>query len=274
MMLVATSVMKTLDVLSTLLVFVLFCCVLLAVGVFLLDRMQSRDAILRNYPLIGHMRYVFSALGEFFRQYFFAMDREELPFNRAERNWIDRASKNCDSTVAFGSTKYIKEVGATIFVNCAFPTLEKDIERTPHFTIGRDTPNPYEARSFFNISGMSFGALSAPAVLALEGRQIGGLLAEHRRGRPFASPSCGRRGHRLPDWHGQIRRPQRRREPERGAAARGGGIAASENVRDQAFAGRKARQGRHPAGRQSDRGNRGDPRNPGRRGFDQPQSSP
>ncbi len=112
---VATSVMKTLDVLSTLFVFVLFCCVLLAVGVFLLDRMQSRDAILRNYPLIGHMRYVFSALGEFFRQYFFAMDREELPFNRAERNWIDSASKNCDSTVAFGSTKYIKEVGDARF---------------------------------------------------------------------------------------------------------------------------------------------------------------
>ncbi len=82
---VASSVMKTLDFLSTLFVFAFFCCVLLALGVFLLDRMKSRDAILRNYPLIGHMRYVFSALGEFFRQYFFAMDREELPFNRAER---------------------------------------------------------------------------------------------------------------------------------------------------------------------------------------------
>ena len=167
MSLIASSVMKTLDFLSTLFVFALFCCVLLALGVFLLDRMQSRDAILRNYPLIGHMRYAFSALGEFFRQYFFAMDREELPFNRAERNWVERASKDCDSTVAFGSTKYIKEAGTPIFVNCPYPTLEKDIESTPPFVIGPDTPNPYVATSLFNISGMSFGALSAPAVRAL-----------------------------------------------------------------------------------------------------------
>ena len=167
MTLIASSVMKTLDFLSTLFVFAFFCVVLLALGVFLLDRLQSRDAILRNYPLIGHMRYVFSSLGEFFRQYFFAMDREELPFNRAERSWIERASKNGDSTVAFGSTKYIKEAGTTIFVNCPYPTLEKDIEPTPHFVIGPDCPHPYEAQSFFNISGMSFGALSAPAVLAL-----------------------------------------------------------------------------------------------------------
>ena len=167
MTIIASSVMKTLDVLSTLFVLAFFCGLLLAIGVFLLDRMQSRDAILRNYPLIGHMRYIFSALGEFFRQYFFAMDREELPFNRAERSWIERASKNGNSTVAFGSTKYIREPGTPIFVNCPYPTLEQDIEPTPHFVIGPDTPNPYEAKSFFNISGMSFGALSAPAVLAL-----------------------------------------------------------------------------------------------------------
>jgi hypothetical protein len=71
------------------------------------------------------MRYVFSALGEFFRQYFFAMDREELPFNRAERSWIERASKNGDSTVAFGSTKYIKEAGTPIFVNCPYPRSKR-----------------------------------------------------------------------------------------------------------------------------------------------------
>jgi glutamate synthase domain-containing protein 2 len=164
---IASSVMKTLGFLSTLFVFALFCCVLLALCIFLLDRMQSRDAILRNYPLIGHMRYVFSALGEFFRQYFFAMDREELPFNRAERNWVERASTDCDSTVAFGSTKYIKEAGTPIFVNCPYPTLETDIEATPPFVIGPETPNPYVATSLFNISGMSFGALSAPAVRAL-----------------------------------------------------------------------------------------------------------
>ncbi len=91
MTIIASSVMKTLDVLSTLFVLAFFCGLVLAVGVFLLDRMQSRDAILRNYPLIGHMRYIFSALGEFFRQYFFAMDREELPF-QPRRTELDRTS--------------------------------------------------------------------------------------------------------------------------------------------------------------------------------------
>jgi hypothetical protein len=163
----ASTVMKTLDFLSTLVALAFFCGVVLALAVFLLDRMQNRDAILRNYPLIGHMRHIFSTLGEFFRQYFFAMDREELPFNRAERNWIEKASQNRDSTIAFGSTKFIKEPGTSIFVNCPYPTLETDMEATPSFIIGLDTPHPYEAKSFFNISGMSFGALSGPAVLAL-----------------------------------------------------------------------------------------------------------
>src|SRR5271156_6903838 len=159
--------MDVLSFLSTLFVFVLGLVVLGLFVVFALDRLQTRDAILRNYPVIGHLRYILSGLGEFFRQYFFAMDRDELPFNRAERSWVERASHNANLTVAFGSTKYIMETGTPIFVNCPYPTLDADIEPTPPFVIGTDSPNPYVAKSFFNISGMSFGALSAPAVLAL-----------------------------------------------------------------------------------------------------------
>lgn len=59
--------------------------VLLIVVVYIRDVTQTRDAVLRNYPVIGHFCYIFSTLGEFFRQYFFAMEREEMPFNRAER---------------------------------------------------------------------------------------------------------------------------------------------------------------------------------------------
>ena len=69
------------------------------------DISQTRQAIRRNYPVIGRFRYFFEHLGEFFRQYFFALDREELPFNRAQRTWVYRASKNEDSTIAFGSTQ-------------------------------------------------------------------------------------------------------------------------------------------------------------------------
>jgi glutamate synthase domain-containing protein 2 len=161
------AVMQVLSGLSTLFVFALGLAALLLVIVYFLDRIQTRDAVLRNYPVIGHMRYILSGLGEFFRQYFFAMDRDELPFNRAERVWVERASKDADLTVAFGSTKYIREIGTPIFVNCPYPTLDSDIEATPPLVIGPDQPNPYIAQSFFNISGMSFGALSVPAVLAL-----------------------------------------------------------------------------------------------------------
>ena len=167
MNLFSSSVMSALGVLSTLFVLAIGLLCLAAVIVFVMDRRQTRDAILRNYPVIGHLRYIFSTLGEFFRQYFFAMDRAELPFNRAERRWVDHASKNGDLTVAFGSTKYIREAGTPIFVNCPYPTLDQDMEATPDFIIGPDGPNPYTAKSFFNISGMSFGALSGPAVLAL-----------------------------------------------------------------------------------------------------------
>ncbi|MEX1056346.1 MAG: FMN-binding glutamate synthase family protein, partial [Natronospirillum sp.] len=52
---------------------------------YVIDRRQSKHTIRRNYPVIGRFRYFFEHMGEFFRQYFFAMDREELPFNRAER---------------------------------------------------------------------------------------------------------------------------------------------------------------------------------------------
>lgn len=78
-------VMTALDLMATLFVFSIGLAVLFLVVIFVHDKMQTSDAVLRNYPVVGHMRYVLTEMGEFFRQYFFAMDREELPFNRAER---------------------------------------------------------------------------------------------------------------------------------------------------------------------------------------------
>jgi glutamate synthase domain-containing protein 2 len=106
-------------------------------------------------------------MGEFFRQYFFALDREEMPFNRAERSWVYRAAKGEDTTVAFGSTRDLRPVGTHIFVNCPYPTLEEDAVETSPVTIGPGCAHPYTTSSVFNISGMSFGAISRPAVLAL-----------------------------------------------------------------------------------------------------------
>lgn len=141
--------------------------VAVAVVLFVIDRTQTGDAIRRNYPVIGRFRHLFSALGEFFRQYFFAMDREEMPFNRAQRDWVGRASMGKDNTIAFGSTRNLTEPGTPIFVNAAFPPLDNQFAATAPMRIGPHARQPFDAPSIFNISGMSYGAISRPAVEAL-----------------------------------------------------------------------------------------------------------
>lgn len=157
----------SMEVLAILFILVLGIGVLWVIATYVIDVNQTEQTIRRNYPVIGRFRYLFEHLGEFFRQYFFAMDREELPFNRAQRSWVYRAAKNVDSTVAFGSTDNINGAGRVLFVNCAFPTLWQDIVPPKLVTIGADCIQPYTTDSIINISGMSFGAISKPAVLAL-----------------------------------------------------------------------------------------------------------
>ncbi|MEM7445564.1 MAG: FMN-binding glutamate synthase family protein, partial [Pseudomonadota bacterium] len=159
--------MTSLNFLSTLFVFVIGLVVLCVTIMFVVDLVQKRDAIRRNYPVVGRFRYLFSTLGEFFRQYFFAMDREEMPFNRAEREWVYKSARGADNTVAFGSTRNLNPVGTAIFVNCPYPTLDTDASEPSAITIGPYCANPYSAKSIIHISGMSYGALSAPAVQAL-----------------------------------------------------------------------------------------------------------
>jgi glutamate synthase domain-containing protein 2 len=159
--------MTGIDFLAALFVFAIGIAILVLAVVFVLDVTQTGDAVRRNYPVIGRFRGLFTKLGEFFRQYFFAMDREEMPFNRAERDWVYRAAKGGGNTVPFGSTKNLSPNGTAIFVNCPFPTLERDAAATEPLRIGPYCETPYDAPSVFNISGMSFGAISVPAVRAL-----------------------------------------------------------------------------------------------------------
>jgi len=159
--------MDTLNFLAVAFVVVIGALAALAVVLFVIDRLQTHDAIRRNYPVIGRFRHVFSELGEFFRQYFFAMDREELPFNRAQREWVKRAGDGKGNTVAFGSTRNINVVGTPIFVNAAFPPIDNQFAKGTALTIGNGCKTPFHAGSFFNISGMSYGAISKPAVQAL-----------------------------------------------------------------------------------------------------------
>ena len=140
-------------------------------GLFVLiihDVTQKKHTVLRNYPVIGHLRFFFEDLGEYFRQYFFSSDRSEMPFNRATRGFIYRLAKGEGSILGFGSTNDLREPGSIIFVNHPFPVLEEDRLQTPSIVIGEGyCKHPFEARSIVNVSGMSFGAISAPAVRAL-----------------------------------------------------------------------------------------------------------
>lgn len=155
------------DIMATIFIFVVGLIILAIIITFILDISQRKHAIRRNYPVVAHFRYAFESLGKFFRQYFFAMDREEMPFNRAERSWVYQASKNLDTTRAFGSTRSLKEPGTLLFVNCPFPVLGKDAAEPEALSIGPYCKQPYTTSSLFNISGMSYGAISKPAVLAL-----------------------------------------------------------------------------------------------------------
>lgn len=164
-----------LNIFSALIVIALGLGALAVAVMYVVDITQTTHAIRRNFPVVGRFRYGFETLGEFFRQYFFAMDREELPFNRAERSWAYRAAKGVDSTVAFGSTRDLRPVGTPIFVNAPYPDLDESHRPTAPLTIGPGCRSPYTTARFFHISAMSYGAISRPAVQALSrGAQAAG----------------------------------------------------------------------------------------------------
>jgi glutamate synthase domain-containing protein 2 len=151
--------------LGTLLALALFAAL---VFLFVSDITQKKHGVLRNYPIVGHLRYFFEELGEYFRQYFFSGDREELPFNRATRAWVYRLAKDKSGNIGFGSTYDLHQPGALIFVNHPFPVLEEERLPTPSLALGEGYAKyPFEGRSIVNVSGMSYGAISAPAVSAL-----------------------------------------------------------------------------------------------------------
>jgi len=161
-----------------------FAVVALLFFVFIRDITQKKHSVLRNYPIVGRFRYFFEQLGEYFRQYFFAGDRDEMPFNRATRGWVYRLAKNEGGTIGFGSTYDLHSPGALIFVNHPFPVLEEERLPTPSLILGEGyCREPFEARSIVNISGMSFGAISAPAVRSLSrGANVAGCWMDTGEG--------------------------------------------------------------------------------------------
>lgn len=148
---------------------VLLFAVLAGTGVH--DLRQSRHAILRNYPVIGHLRFLLEFIRPEMRQYFIESDTEAAPFSRAQRSLVYQRAKGEPDSRPFGTQLNVGQAGYEWINHSLQPT------RIPshdfRITIGADCAQPYSA-SVFNISAMSFGALSANAVLALNlGAKLG-----------------------------------------------------------------------------------------------------
>jgi glutamate synthase domain-containing protein 2 len=150
------------------------------VGIGVYDLLQSRRSILRNYPIIGHIRFMLEFVRPEIRQYFIESDNEATPFSRAQRSLVYQRAKGQPDKRPFGTQLDVHAEGYEWMNHSVAPThLASHDFRV---TIGKDTAHPYEA-SVFNISAMSFGALSANAILALNaGAKRGGFAHDTGEG--------------------------------------------------------------------------------------------
>jgi len=135
---------------------------------------QKEHAIIRNYPVIGHLRYLLESIRPELRQYFFESDLDGKPFNRRQRSIVYQRAKNEKQTVAFGMQANPSTPGYEWVAHTVYPVqlAEKDLR----VWIGSDQClQPYHA-SIYNIGAMSYGALSKTAITSLnEGARLGGF---------------------------------------------------------------------------------------------------
>jgi glutamate synthase domain-containing protein 2 len=145
---------------------------LLAVGIS--DLIQPAHAILRNYPIIGHIRFILESIRPELRQYMIEDERDPVPFSREHRALVYRRAKNVHDAQPFGTVKDVGAVGYGWISHSIRPKALSDHDF--RVTIGGpDCQQPYSA-SVFNISGTSFGALSANAIMAFNlGAKLGGF---------------------------------------------------------------------------------------------------
>ncbi len=135
---------------------------LVALGLF--DLTQQRHAILRNYPLWGHFRFLFEFIRPEIRQYFVENDTDEKPFSRAQRSIVYQRAKNDVDSRPYGTELDVKAIAHEWISHSLAPTtLDSHDFR---IVVGPDRAQPY-SMSIFNVSAMSFGSLSANAIMAL-----------------------------------------------------------------------------------------------------------
>ena len=140
------------------------------VGLF--DYVQTKQAIRRNYPVLSHFRFFFEFIRPEIRQYFIEADNEELPFSRSQRAIVYQRAKHVSDKRPFGTQLNVYESNYE-WINHSIAPAEIASHDFRITIGGPDCTVPYSA-SVFNISAMSFGALSANAILALnEGAERG-----------------------------------------------------------------------------------------------------
>jgi len=150
------------------------------------DLLQKKHAILRNYPILGHFRFIFEDVRPEIRQYFIESDQDALPFSRMQRSLVYQRAKNENADKPFGSIIDVYEPNYRFIVHSISPCPPAD-PSTFRVQIGNSQcSQPYSA-SIMNISAMSFGSLSANAILALnKGAHLGNFY--HDTGEGSLSP--------------------------------------------------------------------------------------
>jgi glutamate synthase domain-containing protein 2 len=155
-------------------------------GVGIRDLLQTRHSILRNYPIVGHARWMIEAVGPELRQYLFENGNDQAPFTRDQRSLVYRRAKGDQSDEAFGTRLDVYADDYEFIGHSTRPVPHADPD-TFRVTIGNDQcAQPYSA-SIFNISAMSFGSLSAAAIQALNKGAAAGRFA-HDTGEGSISP--------------------------------------------------------------------------------------
>ena len=147
----------------------------------LYDVTQTKHSILRNYPILGHMRFIFEGIRPEIRQYLIESDQDEEPFSRDDRSLVYQRAKGQEDARPFGTRERIYDAGYSWITHSVRPVhIEDHNFRT---TVGgKDCKRPYSA-SLYNISAMSFGSLSANAIEALNtGAKIGGFAHDTGEG--------------------------------------------------------------------------------------------
>ena len=138
------------------------------------DLLQKKKPILRNFPLIGHLRYLLIEIGPELRQYLVAHNREEAPFNRLEREWIYASAEGENNNFGFGTDDQLYGIGYPVIKHSVFPVPDRHDGDPGHpipcaKLIGakHGRAEPYRPSSIINISAMSFGSLGKNAITAL-----------------------------------------------------------------------------------------------------------